>query len=164
MSFSKTIFEEFYDTDSAKQGNWGECFMQHYYQCRGFKVEMNPDVYGWWDLKITNPISGEVRHVQVKTVSRYVVKKFIGITVGITGQTVEAIKQCDDLILVMRTPPTFYDNVYSGKVLRVKEHKWYEYDKKLSQYIIPATNMMENFELITELDKNELNELNRFNP
>jgi hypothetical protein len=160
--FSKTIFEDHYSTEALRQGNWGECFVKHHYESLGYEVVMNPDTYGWWDLQIINRKEKIVRFVQVKTVSRYVTKKYIGITIGSKGSALDAIKDCDDLILVMRTPPSYYDNAYSGKVLRVKEHQWYEFDKSKSQYIIPAQDNMNNYELITELLSEELYELNKF--
>ena len=161
MTTSKIVIPEEYNTDALRQGYWGEQWVKHFYENSGkFWVHSNEDRFGSWDQTVISKKTGISRLQQIKTISRYVTKNYFGITLGQRGDTYEAIQAADDLIFVVRTPPTFYDNLYEGHVLLVKNHRQYKQNK--NQLIIPSYK--ENFEKIGELTPSELNEVNQFNP
>ena len=148
------------NTDKLRQGEYGEMLVKQYFESIGFIVVKNPNRFGSWDLIVIDPQTGDAKKVQVKTVSRYVTKKYFGLTLGKRGDTEEALKSCDWLILVVRTPPSFHDKEYEGKMLLVKNHR--SYNVVGNQYIIPSDE--DNFVLITKLKAKQLKELNTFNP
>lgn len=161
MTTSKIIIPEEYNTDALRQGYWGEQWVKRFYENSGkFWVHSNDDRFGSWDQTVVSKETGRSRLQQIKTISRYVTKNYFGITLGEKGDTYAAIQEADDLIFVVRTPPTFYDNMFEGQVLLVKNHRQYKPIK--NQLIIPSYEV--NFEKIGKLSSNELNEVNQFNP
>ena len=148
------------DNDKLRQGWHGELLVIQYFESIGFLTLKNPKRMGSWDMLIIDPQLGDSKKTQVKTVSRYVTKNYFGLTLGKRGYTLDAIKAADWLILVVRTPPSYHDKEFEGKMLLVKNHR--SYSVVGNQYIIPSDP--ENFTLITKLKAKQLQELNTYNP
>ena len=86
-------------------------------------------------------------------------RNYFGIKEGVKKQTINNLKSCDELILVVRNPASIEDKLYKGKVLKVKNHK--NFTLIHNEYRIPSDS--DNFELLAELTPQELNEVNSFN-
>lgn len=145
-------------TESAKQGYWGEMYVKSLYEKQGYIVAMNPDQFGGWDMIKIERVTGRSYTVQVKTLVRYVTKNYFGIKDGVMGQTIENLKYCDELVLVVRNPHSIDDHQYKGKVLRVIRHR--DYKMRGLEYIIPSNS--ENFELLGVLSLVELNQVSSY--
>lgn len=146
------------NTENAKQGYWGEMYVQRMFSNQGYLTMINPDPFGGWDMIRIDPITGKSTTIQVKTLVRYVTKNYFGIKNGIMGKTVENLKECDELILVVRNPHSIDDTKYKGHVLRVLDHRNYTLIK--NEYIIPS--IPDNFIHLAYLTPDELKSVNSF--
>lgn len=151
-------FPEYCNNEFLKQGYWGEMLVKRILEQNGHFVIMNPDVYGSWDMVSIHKISGKSKSIQVKTLSRYVTKNYFGISSGKTQKALESIKECDKLVLVVRTPPTFHDSEFSGLVLDVLNHK--NFTSQYGSFIIPDTDS--NFNILYKMTEDELMQVNSF--
>lgn len=152
-------FPSYCDTEFHKQGHWGEMLVKQVLEDSGHTIIMNPDRFGIWDMVSIDNISGKSESIQVKTVSRYVTRKYFSVAVGKTLKTLESILKCDKLIIVVKNSASYPDKEYAGRVLLVKDHK--KFTSKDGEFVIPDN--MENFELIYNLSSEELKQVDSFN-
>ena len=119
---------------------------------------MNPDTYGAWDMVRIHKATGKSTSIQVKTIVRFVKDQYFGLKDGPMEKTIDNLKLCDELIIVVRNPHAIDDPEYKGLVLRVKNHKNYRMYGK--EYRIPSKN--EYFDLVTRLTEEELHIVSSF--
>lgn len=156
------IFPEWCKSEESKQGYFGELYVKYQYEKAGFIVlhSADYDQYLPWDLIVINLKTGKSKVVQVKCITRYVTQNKFGLKLGKKGFTEKAIKESDELILVVRNidPKYKIDDELAGKVLLIKNHTKYRVID--GQYVIPSNP--ENYDIIGELTEDELLQASSF--
>lgn len=150
-----------YNTETLKQGYWGEQWVSEFFKSCNHKIIWPKDRYEYFDfyLQLAN---GQLSTIQVKTVTRYVKNNYYKINDGVNKETLNNIKKCDTLILVTRTPNHVSlkeDKEFEGKVFIVKKHKNISISN--NSFIIPST---EKYLIhLGTLTSEELKQVNSFN-
>jgi hypothetical protein len=157
------VFPEWCTSEESKQGFWGEVYVKRQYEKAGFLVihSAELDQFAAWDLIVIHIRTGRTKMIQVKTITRYVTQERFGLTLGKKGFTLASIKECNELILVVRNVDPKYgidDIDYKGKVLLVLDHG--NYNVYNDQYIIPSNPA--NFVVMGQLTEDELEQVSSF--
>lgn len=95
------------------QGLAAEKIAVNYFSSKGYRVEINPDEWGWWDLKVDDST------VQVKCLTPFV--KHSAWSIGDKGKAIENLNKADKLMIV--SVPMKNETEYDGWLVEIDRSK-----------------------------------------